>query len=87
MVPGFNTNLSWHKQTYHIQTEDLDRGDPHILTVAYQGGAVVIRIKTHYGELLGPDPSPQAVRALMARQHRQVITDIQAGKVEGTAGR
>ncbi len=87
MVPGFNTNLSWHEQTYHIQTEDLDKGNPHILTVAYRDGAVVVRIKTYYRELLGPDASPQAVRTLMARQHRQVIADIQAGKVEGKAGR
>lgn len=86
MVPGFNTNFSWREQTYHIQTEDLDRGDPHILTVAYLGGAVVATIKTPYRELLGPDPSLRAVQALMARQHRQVIADIRAGKVEeGTA--
>ena len=83
MVPGFNTNFSWRNQTYHIQTEDLDRDDPHILTVAYRGGAVVAMIKTPYRELLGPDPSPPAVQALMARQHRQVIADIRAGKVGG----
>lgn len=83
MVPGFNTNFSWGEQTYHIQTEDLDRDDPHILTVAYWRGAVVATIKTPYRELLGPDPSPEVVRALMVRQHRQVIADIQAGKVEG----
>ena len=87
MVPGFNTDFSWREQTYHIQTEDLDRSDPHILTEVYRGGAVVATIKTHYRELLGPDPSPQAVRALMVRQHRQMIADIQAGKVEGEAVR
>jgi len=87
MVPGFNTNFSWREQTYHIQTEDVDRDDPHILTVAYRGGAVVARIKTPYRELLGPDPSPQAVRTLMVRQHRQMIADIQAGNVEGEAAR
>jgi hypothetical protein len=87
MVPGFNTNFSWREQTYHIQTEDLDRDDPHILTVAYRGGAVVARNKTPYRELLGPDPLPQAVRTLMVRQHRQVIADIQAGNIEGEAAR
>jgi hypothetical protein len=54
-----------------------------VLTLAYHGGAVVAQIKTPYSELLGPHPSPEAVRALMTRQHRQMIADIQAGKFEG----
>ncbi len=82
MVPGLNTNFSCRQQTYHIQTEDLGKDDPHILTLVYRTGAVVARIKTNYRELLGTEPSPQAVRALMARQHRQMITDIQAGKLD-----
>lgn len=87
MVPGFNTKLAVRQQTYHIQSEDLGTDDPHILTLAFRGGAVVARTKTHYRELLGPNPSSQAVRDLMARQHRQMITDIQTGKYEGESGR
>lgn len=82
MVPGFNTNFSCRQQTYHIQTEDLGKDDPHILTLVYRAGAVVARIKTNYQEILGTDPSPQSVRALMARQHRQMIADIQARKFD-----
>lgn len=82
MVPGFNTNFSHREQTYHVQSEDLGENDPHILTFAYLRGAVVARIKTNYRELLGPNPSPQAVRDFMARQHRQVIADIQSGRYD-----
>ncbi len=82
MVPGFNTNFSYRQQAYHVQSEDLGGNDPHILTLAYRGGAVVARIKTNYRELLGPHASSQAVRELMARQHRQMIADIQAGKYD-----
>ncbi|MFQ5847169.1 MAG: hypothetical protein ACE5IQ_05770 [Candidatus Methylomirabilales bacterium] len=87
MIPGFNTNFSCRQQTYHVQSEDLGENDPHILTLAYRGGAIVARIKTDYRELLGPTPSPQAVRTLMARQHRQMIADIQAGKFAEEEGR
>jgi len=83
MIPGFNTNLSHGHQTYHIQTEDVGGDTPHVLTLAYRGGAVVAQIKTPYSERLGPHPSPEAVRALMTSQHRQMIADIQAGKFEG----
>ena len=82
MIPGFNTNLSRGQQTYHVQTEDVGGDTPHVLTLAYRGGAVVAQIKTPYSELLA-HPSPEAVRALMTSQHRQMIADIQAGKFEG----
>lgn len=87
MISGFNTNLSLRQQTYHVQTEDLGGENPHILTLAYRAGAVIAQIKTDYQEVLGPHPSPQDVRTLMARQHRQMIADIHAGKFEGEAGR
>ncbi|MFQ5880880.1 MAG: hypothetical protein ACE5I9_00220 [Candidatus Methylomirabilales bacterium] len=87
MIPGFNTDFSCRQQTYHIQTEDLGREDPSILTLVYRTGAVVAQVKTNYRELLGPDPSPQAVQALMTRQHRQVIADIRAGKIDSGQGK
>ncbi|MFQ5960496.1 MAG: hypothetical protein ACE5MG_03800 [Candidatus Methylomirabilales bacterium] len=87
MISGFNTNLSYDAQTYHIQSEDLGGNNPQIVTLAYLEGAVVGRIRTNYGEVLGPNPSPDAVRTLMARQHRQMIADIQAGKFDGGEGR
>ncbi len=83
MIAGFNTNLSIHAQTYHIQSEDLGRDNPQIVTLAYLEGAVVARLQTNYRELLGATPSPEAVRSLMARQHRQMIENIQAGKLDG----
>jgi len=86
MVSGFNTSLSCDEQTYHIQSEDLGLDNPQILTLAYLEGAVVARIRTNYLEVLGPHPSPDAVRAFMARQHRQMIANIQAGNLDGTEG-
>jgi hypothetical protein len=83
MIPGFNTNLSHGQQAYHVQTEDVGGDNPHVLTLAYRGGAVVAQIKTPYSELLGTHPSLEALRALMTSQHRQMIADIQAGKFEG----
>ena len=83
MVTGFNTDVEHEGKTYHVQTEDVGGDTPHVLTLAYRGGAVVAQIKTPYSELLGPHPSPEAVRALMTSQHRQMIADIQAGKFEG----
>jgi hypothetical protein len=87
MVSGFNTNLSCDERTYHIQSEDLGRDNPQIITLAYLEGAVVARIQTNYREVLGSHPSPDAVRTFMARQHRQMIANIQAGNFDGAEGR
>ena len=87
MIPGFNTEFSCRQQTYHIQTEDMGRENPHILTLVYRSGAVIAQVKTNYRELLGQDPSPQAVKSLMAKQHRQVIADIRTGKIDGGSER
>lgn len=87
MVHGFNTSLSCDAQTYHIQSEDLGLDNPQILTLAYREGAVVARIQTNYREALGSHPSPDAVRTFMARQHRQMIANIQGGNFDGAEGR
>lgn len=86
MISGFNTNLSYDARTYHIQSEDLGGDNPQIITLAYLEGAVVGRIQTNYEEVLGSNPSSDAVRTLMVRQHRQMIADIQAGKFDGGEG-
>lgn len=80
MVPGFNTNLLCDEQMYHVQSEDLGGENAHIVTLAYLEGAVVARLQTNYREALGSNPSPDAVRTLMARQHRQMIESLQAGR-------
>ncbi len=87
MIPGFNTEFSCRQRTYHIQTEDVGAENPHILTLVYRGGAVIAQIKTNYRELLGHTPSPQALKSLMAKQHRQVIADIRTGRIDGGSER
>jgi hypothetical protein len=86
MVHGFNTNLSCDQHVYHIQSEDLGGDHAQIVTLAYREGAVVARMQINYREVLGPNPSPEAVRTLMARQHRHMIESIQAGSIEEKEG-
>lgn len=83
MIPGFNTQVVFRGQNYHIQTEDLGITTPFILTLVYHAGAIVHRIKTDYRELVGPDPDEEQIKQLMEQQHRRVIADLKAGKFEG----
>lgn len=86
MIPGFNTEVAYKGQRYHIQTEDLGRVNPSILTLLYRAGAIIYRVKTNYLEVLGPDPDEGWVKRLMEQQHRQVIADLKAGKFEERGG-
>ncbi|MFN3476164.1 MAG: hypothetical protein ACK4Z6_01230 [Candidatus Methylomirabilales bacterium] len=87
MVPGFNTAVIHRGKSYHVQTEDLGKENPYLLTLLYQGGAIIYRMKTNYLEVLGPDPNERQIRKLMEQQHQQVIADLKAGRFDKDQGR
>ncbi len=77
MVAGFNTEIDCGNTRYHIQTEVMPRQDAAILTLVYQAGAIIDRVKRSYLEILGESPTQEEVRFLAERQHWRVITTIQ----------
>ncbi|MDH7500814.1 MAG: hypothetical protein QHH30_10595 [candidate division NC10 bacterium] len=86
MITGFNTDVLYNNKTYHIQTEDVPGEDPYTLTLLYQGGAIIARIKTHYRSLSAQRMSESQVLDLMERQHKKMITDLRAGKFAAVTG-
>jgi hypothetical protein len=81
MVPGFNTSVTCAGVEYHVQSEDLGKKNPCILTLVYRGGAIVHREKTNYVDALGPQPAPPAIRIFMDAQHRRVMAGVTAGEI------
>ncbi|MBI2080114.1 MAG: hypothetical protein HYT86_00035 [candidate division NC10 bacterium] len=84
MVPGFNSEVQHRGRRYHIQTEDLGSENPCLLTLVYESGAILGRLKVPYAEILGPQASAEQIRAFMEARHRQVIADLLADRL--TAG-
>ena len=84
MVPGFNSEVQHRERRYHIQTEDLGSENPCLLTLVYESGAILARLKVPYAEILGPQASTDQIRAFMEARHRQVIADLLADRL--TAG-
>ena len=76
MVPGFNSEVQHRGRRHHIQTEDLGGESPCLLTLVYEAGAILVRIKVPYAEILGPQASSEQIRAFMEACHRQVIADV-----------
>jgi len=85
MVPGINTDVSHDGVHYHVQTEDLGAKNPIILTLVYRNGAVVLRDKLEYGQILATEPSASLIKTLMDAQHRRVVRHLAGGEIEADA--
>jgi hypothetical protein len=81
MMLGLNTNVNCNGIGFHVQTEDLGRANPYVLTLVFRGGAIVAREKVNYRELLGDRPSDAQVKALMDQQHTRITKQVMAGEV------
>ena len=83
---GFNTNVRVGAATFHVQTEDRGLSHPFLDTVVYSAGRVVHKLSTSYKGLLdydqGREASVEMMHHLLHRQHRSVIAQLEAGKLE-----
>jgi hypothetical protein len=81
---GFNSNVRVGNATYHVQTEDRGPSHPFLDTVVYVAGRVVYKRSTSYEDFVGgayPDSLDQKLHDLLARQHRDVIAELEAGTI------
>jgi hypothetical protein len=76
---GFNTNVVYHGQTLHIQTEDSGRGRPHVITHLYSGGTILATKRTSYEHLDGAEDLRAKVRDLMRAQHKAMVLELRDG--------
>jgi hypothetical protein len=81
MIPGLNTNIRHAGVEYHVQTEDLGRQNPFVLTLVFRAGAIVAREKANYREALGEAASETQIKALMHQQHYRIIRSLQEGRL------
>lgn len=83
MLVGYNTNINYKGNPYHIQTEDSGTKNPMILTLLYSKGAILASKKTSYAQIAEDPDYKEKVRILMKEQHKNMIKDLLAGKCTG----
>jgi hypothetical protein len=83
MLVGYNTNISYKGNTYHIQTEDSGIKNPVIVTLLYSKGAILASKKTSYSHIIEDPDYKEKVKRLMKGQHKGMIKDLLAGKYTG----
>ncbi|MEJ2313716.1 MAG: hypothetical protein P8Y85_02850, partial [Nitrospirota bacterium] len=85
MLTGFNTNVPFRGETYHVQTEDSGEKASTVTTLLYLDGTILSRKSFNYAELLNAGGWKEKVSELMRKQHIEMIREVLAGAHLGLA--
>lgn len=81
VLTGYNTDIEFEGTTYHVQTEDKGRSNPHIESLVYARGEILFSKRTPYHDLVEQEADATAVASLMERQHRTLAEAIRRGRL------
>jgi len=82
MILGFNHNVMYKGEIFHVQTEDSGVEIPNIVTLLYRGGVILCSAKTSYADILKMDNLEEVVEELMKEQHKNVMRRLKAGEFD-----
>ncbi|GFE60314.1 hypothetical protein [Geobacter sp. AOG2] len=85
MVLGFNHNVMYKGEVFHVQTEDSGVANPHIITLLYRGGVILASKKTSYADILKIENLESVVEELMKDQHKQMMRRLKSGEFDQRA--
>jgi pSer/pThr/pTyr-binding forkhead associated (FHA) protein len=80
---GFNNNVKYKANVYHIQTEDSGLDKPHIITHCFaDGGRIIKSHKRSYASEVNRDDVATHVRALMKGQQMEMAIFLREGSFD-----
>lgn len=80
MLVGYNTNISFKGNVYHVQTEDNGIKNPVVITLLYLKGTILSSKKISYAHFAASPDYKEEVRKLMKEQHKSMIKELVSGK-------
>ncbi len=86
VLTGYNTDINFDGTTYHVQTEDKGRSNPHIESLVYARGEILYSKRTIYDDLVLQDAEDNEIASLMERQHRTLVEAVRRGKLSQLTG-
>lgn len=81
MLIGFNNNIDYKDNVYHVQTENSGPDKPVITTFIYLKGSIVASKKHDYADILHEEDFEKTVRQLMENQHKNMIKALLRGRL------
>jgi len=80
MFTGFNNNVLYNNDMYHVQTENGGLNNTVITTLIYLKGAIVASKKISYQDIIHEKDAEESVKKLMENQHKNMIKALLRGK-------
>jgi len=80
---GFNNNIKFKENVFHVQTEDSGLDQPHIISHLFADGGRVIKShkRSYASEVARPDVA-EYVRGLMKSQHLEMVVMLREGRFD-----
>jgi hypothetical protein len=69
---GYNHNVKYGGQIFHVQTEDSGPANPHLFTHLFYEGSILASKRVQYD----PAASEDEVRAMMQSQHKAILKEL-----------
>ncbi|WP_298268714.1 hypothetical protein [Geobacter sp.] len=85
MVVGFNHNVMYKGEVFHVQTEDSGVANPFIVTLLYRGGTIIASRKTSYADIVAVSGLDKVVEELMKEQHKEMLRRLKNGEFDARA--
>jgi len=79
MIVGYNTDIKYRNEVFHIQTEDKGQKNPTIETLVYLHGEILLSRRVSYAHLLAVADKNKTIKSLMKTQHDQVCSELKSG--------
>ncbi len=76
---GFNRNVNYGGEVYHVQTEDGGTRNPVITTMLFKGGVIIGSKRTNYSDIIKSDRLDTVVKDIMRQQHSEMIEKLLSG--------
>lgn len=80
MIIGFNTDIKYRDEVFHIQTEDKGESNPTVETLVYHNGEILLSRRIAYSHLVKKSDARKRIKSMMKTQHDQVISELKGGK-------
>jgi hypothetical protein len=79
MNTGYNQNVLFRGEVYHVQTEDGGQANPVVTTLLFKGGSILASKKVSYAEMTLSGDIGSAVKSIMLEQHANMLRELKAG--------
>lgn len=80
MIIGFNTDIKYRDEVFHIQTEDKGENNPTVETLVYHNGEILLSRRISYAQFRDKPDARKRIKTMMKTQHDQVISELKGGK-------